>query len=435
VIAATHAPADDGLLVADDGLLVADDGLLVADDVLLVHDYLLVMRGAERTFEAMAACYPNATIATLLYDPVRTEGRFGHRHVRTSFLQPLAADQRRFRRYLPLFPLATERLVVEDARVVISSSSAFAHGVRPAADAVHICYCHSPFRYVWHERDRTQRRVPAVLRPPVGAVLSAMRRWDIRAAGRVTRFVANSELTRQRIGDFYGRDAIVVHPPVDIDRFRTDPDPEDYVLTVGEVTRHKDTEIAVAAAERAGVRIKVVGHGPDLVRLRERYRSAEFLGRVDDRRLIELYAHCRAVVAPAIEEFGITMVESHAAGRPVIAPSCGGALEIVTDGVTGVLVRPRSVDAMAEALRATDWEGFDVARLRANAERFSTRHFRERFVAAVTDALARPADAWDARTADPHRLRPARPTGIRPAAVLTTPPIIGESLARTGHRS
>ena len=323
------------------------------------------MRGAERTFHSIAGCYPSAEVATLLYDPRRTNGRFADRRVRTSFLQPFAADQRRFRRWLPLLPLAAERLSVRDARVVISSSSAFAHGVRPTGGAVHVCYCHSPFRYIWHERDRTTRSIPAPLRSSANAAIGALRRWDLRAASRVTQFVANSEITRRRIAEFYGRDATVVHPPVDINRFTCEPDPQDYVLSVGEVTRHKNTELALAAAERAGITIRVVGEGPDLERLRARYRRAEFLGRVDDRRLAELYAGCRALVVPAVEEFGITMVEALSAGRPVLAAASGGALEIVTDGETGVLVEPRSVDALAEALRATDWEGFDVARLRA----------------------------------------------------------------------
>ncbi len=353
-----------------------------------MHDYLLVMRGAERTFRAIARCYPRADIATLLYDPQRTNGQFADHRVRTSFLQPFAADQHRFRRWLPLLPLAAQRLSVRDARLVISSSSAFAHGVRPAGSAVHVCYCHSPFRYIWHERDRTTRAIPAPLRPSANAAMRALRRWDLRAAGGVTKFVANSETTRRRIGEFYGRDATVVHPPVDIDRFTREPDPQDYVLSVGEVTRHKNTELALAAAERAGATIKVAGEGPDLDRLRARYRRAEFLGRVDDRRLAELYAGCRALVVPGVEEFGITMVEALAAGRPVLAAASGGALEIVTDGETGVLVEPRSVDALAEALRATDWERFDVAGLRACAERFSDSRFRERFVAVVSAAIA-----------------------------------------------
>ena len=385
-------------------------------DVVLVHDYLLVMRGAERTFHSIAGCYPSAEVATLLYDPRRTNGRFADRCVRTSFLQPFAADQRRFRRWLPLLPLAAERLSVRDARVVISSSSAFAHGVRPTGGAVHVCYCHSPFRYIWHERDRTTRSIPAPLRSSANASIGALRRWDLRAASRVTQFVANSEITRRRIAEFYGRDATVVHPPVDINRFTCEPDPQDYVLSVGEVTRHKNTELALAAAERAGITIRVVGEGPDLERLRARYRRAEFLGRVDDRRLAELYAGCRALVVPAVEEFGITMVEALSAGRPVLAAASGGALEIVTDRDTGVLVEPGSVDALAEALRATDWEGFNAARLRAAAERFSESRFRERFMAVVSATIAEATHELEPR-ADGQDL-PACPDAVEPEVPL-----------------
>jgi len=400
----------------------ADDG------VLLVHDYLLVMRGAERTFEAMTECFPGAELATLLYDPVATHGRFRGRRIRTSFLQPVAAKQGRHRRFLPLLPLAAQRLPVDHARLIISSSSAFAHGVRPAPDAVHVCYCHSPFRYVWHERDRAERALPAVARPAIHAAFTAVRRWDQNAARRVTTFVANSELTRRRIKEFYDRDAVVVHPPVDVQRFIADPDPRDYFLTVGEVTRHKNTEVALVAAERAGVKLKVVGDGPDLARIQRRFtRHAEFLGRVDDQRLIELYAGCRALVVPAIEEFGITMVEAHAAGRPVLAAARGGALEIVSDGVTGRLVAPGSVEAFTQSLRGIDWESFDPATLRASAARFSREQFGERFTGAVAAAFAR------AELRQPARI--ARPRAVKPAAVIAAAqPVPGGSIARSSHR-
>jgi glycosyltransferase involved in cell wall biosynthesis len=419
--------------VASDTDGLAANQVPSGDRMLLVHDYLLVMRGAERTFEAIANCYPDATIATLLYDRVGTEGRFAHRHVRTSFLQPFAADQRRFRQCLPLLPLAAGRLRVRDARLVVSSSSAFAHGVHQAGDAVHISYCHSPFRYVWHERARTERRAPLAVRPALRAVLGAVRQWDVRAATRVDAFFANSELTRQRIGDFYGRDAIVVHPPVDLDRFSRRPDPRDYFLMVGEVTRHKNSEVALVAAEKAEIKLTVVGAGPDLPRLRERFRRAEFLGRVGDDRLSELYANCRALVVPAVEEFGITMVEAHAARRPVLAAASGGALEIVTDGVTGVLVPPRDVDALAEALRATDWERFDPVALGSNAARFSPTEFRKRFSGAVAHAFAR-ARGHKATAPAPPGLLPARPNYAHATAIAVASSTLGGSLARSRHR-
>jgi glycosyltransferase involved in cell wall biosynthesis len=377
--------------------------------VVLVHDYLLVMRGAERTFAAIADSYPEAPIATLLYDPIGTESRFSHRPVRTSFLQRVAADQRRFRGFLPLLPLAAERLRLDGARLVISSSSAFAHGVRPAREAVHVSYCHSPFRYVWHERRRTEEAVPAAMRPAMSAVLGRVRGWDVRASRRVTAYVANSELTRQRIAEYYGRESTVVHPPVHVDRFAHDPEPENYFLVVGEVTSHKNPEVALAAAQRAGVEVKVVGDGPDLPRLRQRFPRATFTGRVDDARLIELYAGCRALIVPAIEEFGITMVEAHAAGRPVVAAARGGAREIVADGETGALFPPGDVDALAEALREIDWEGFDVARLRASAARFTPHEFRRRLGAAISRALRGEGVATAALKRHPPRGKLASP--------------------------
>jgi glycosyltransferase involved in cell wall biosynthesis len=394
-----------------DAIARADDG-----SVVLVHDYLLVMRGAERTFSAIADSYPDAPIATLLYDPIGTEGRFGHRDVRTSFLQRVAADQRRFRRFLPLLPLAAERLPLDGARVVISSSSAFAHGVRPGPDAVHVSYCHSPFRYVWHERRRTEEAVSATVRPAMRVVLGRVRGWDVRASRRVTAYVANSELTRQRIADYYGRESTVVHPPVDVERFARVPAPEDYFLLVGEVTNHKNPEVALTAAERAGVKVKVVGDGPDLPRLRQRFPRATFLGRVDDARLIELYARCRALIVPAIEEFGITMVEAHASGRPVVAAAQGGALEIVADGDTGALFPPGDVGALAEALREIDWEGFDVARLRASAARFIPHEFRRRLGAAISRAMRSEGVAVPALTRHSPRGRSATriPAMVRP---------------------
>jgi glycosyltransferase involved in cell wall biosynthesis len=355
----------------------------------LVHDYLLVFRGAERTFASMADLWPGAPIYTLLHDPDEFDGSFDGHPVTTSYLQRLGVRQDGFRRLLPLFPHAAERLPVGDHDVIVSSSSAFAHGVRPAPGAVHICYCHSPFRYVWHERERAFAEVARPLRPLLGLGLQRVRRWDLEASSRVTHYVANSNATRRRIAEFYGRDAIVVHPPVEVERFRPGA-PEDFLLVVGEVLRHKRIEVALEAARRANMPIKIVGGGPDLARLRVEYQdSAEFLGRVADRDLPPLYAAARALVVSNIEEFGIAAVEAQAAGRPVVAADAGGARETVIDGVTGVLVPPDDVDALAEALRHTDFDRFDPLSCRANAERFSPGAFSERFSAAVARATGR----------------------------------------------
>jgi glycosyltransferase involved in cell wall biosynthesis len=361
------------------------------DRTVLVHDYLLVMRGAERTFAEMAACWPGAPVATLLVDEEVARRRFAGRRVVASGLQRLRPSQSWFRALLPVLPAAAERLRLPPADLVVSSSSAFAHGVRPPDGVAHVCYCHSPFRYAWHERARALAEVPAPVRPLLDRVLERIRRWDLRASRRVTAYIANGRITQQRIGDFWGRDATVVHPPVDVERFAPGT-PEDFFLVVGEVVRHKRTEAAVHAALRSGMPLRVAGTGPELARLQALYGDrVAFLGRVDDGALADLYARARAVVVPNVEEFGIVAVEAQAAGRPVLAAGAGGALETVVDGRTGVLVPPGDEDALAEAMREVDFAAFAPEAAVANAARFSAARFRARLRAEVERLRAAPA--------------------------------------------
>ena len=360
--------------------------LVQGRSVALAHDYLLVMRGAERTFEAMAQCWPDAPVHTLLYDRDATAGRFDRHRIKTSMLQRTGVRQKGFRRLLPFFPAAADRMSVGDADVVISSSSAFAHGIG-RDDTERICYCHSPFRYVWHERRRALSEFPAPLRATGARVLDHVRAWDLESSQRVTHYIANSKITQQRIGDFYEREASIVHPPVAVDRFSIGT-PEDFFLIVCELVSHKNVDVALAAAERAGAKVKVVGTGPERARLEARFGdTAEFLGRVGDSALEDLYSRCLAFLMPAVEEFGIAAVEAMASGRPVVASAEGGALEFVTP-LTGVLVPVRDVDALAEALRFTDFESFDPVRLRHRAESFSTASFQLKLVDEVERALA-----------------------------------------------
>ena len=357
-------------------------------EAALVHDYLLVMRGAERVFRTISECWPQAPIATLLYDEEATDGAFAEREITTSYLQHLPIRQKGFRALLPLFPGAVEKLRLPPAKLVLSSSSAFAQGVRPAEVSTHICYSHSPFRYVWHERKRAIEEFPAPLRPLGKRMLDRIRRWDLEASTRVDHYIANSELTRARIAEFYGRDSVVIHPPVDFDRFAPAAEHGDYFLVVCELVRHKNVDVALAAAKLAGVPVKVVGQGPEATSLRQAHPEVDFLGRLGDRELAEVYERARAFVMPAVEEFGIVAVEAHAAGRPVLAAAKGGALEIVLDGVTGAFVLPRDVEATAAAMREVEWEGFDPVAIRARAEEFSAPRFQQKLMAEVESLLA-----------------------------------------------
>lgn len=359
-----------------------------AESVGLAHDYLLVMRGAERTFAAIAELAPEAPIYTLLYDRDGTGGRFDGHPVVTSGLQRLGVRQRGFRALLPLMPGAAARLPADGHDLVVSSSSAFAHGVRTRAGAVHVCYCHSPFRYAWFERERALAEVPLPARPPLAATLVRIRRRDLEVARTVTRYVANSRICQERIRRFWERDANVVHPPVEVERFAAG-EPEDFFLTVGEVTRHKRLHVALEAARRANRRVVVVGDGPELPALRARYEGVhEFRGRLTDAELEELYPRALALIVPGVEEFGIAAVEAQAAGRPVIGADAGGLRETVIPGETGELVPEDDVGAFAEVLSETDFTRYDARRLRANAERFSTAAFQAGLRAEVDQALA-----------------------------------------------
>jgi glycosyltransferase involved in cell wall biosynthesis len=360
----------------------------LAGRVSLIHDYLLVMRGAERTFAAIADLYAQAPIFTLLHDEQGTSGRFSGRSVTTSPLQRLGIDQSRFRRLLPLYPLAIGRLKLPESDVVLSSSSAFAHGVRVPDGAVHVCYCYTPFRYAWDEEDYALGEISPLLRPLLRRQLRHIRTWDLAASRRVDAYIAISELSRERIKRHYGRDAPVIHPPVETHRFAP-RDPGDSLLVVSEILPHKRLHLALEAARRTHAPIQVVGAGPHLAALREAYPEAEFLGRASDQDLVELYASARAVLMPGVEEFGITAVEAQAAGRPVIAAAAGGALETVLDGQTGRLARLDDIDSFVQAIEGIDKLDFDPTHAVRNAERFSVAAFERRLSAQVREVMER----------------------------------------------
>jgi glycosyltransferase involved in cell wall biosynthesis len=348
-----------------------------AEHPVLVHDYLLVMRGAERTFARIADMWPGAPIATLLYDHEVFGERLAGHPVRTSRLQRLGARQSTFKVLLPAMPAAAERLPVSGHDLVVSSSSAFAHGVRPDPAAVHVCYCHAPFRYVWNERDTGVAQAPRIARPIVRGLLRRFRQWDREAAQDGTHYVANSRVTQERLRQFWGVEADIVHPPVELDRFEP-ADVGDHLLFVGELVRHKQVEVALEAARQARVPIRVVGGGADEGRLRATYEGrAEFLGRVGDEQLAALYASCRALIVPNIEEFGITAVEAQASGRPVLAADGGGARETVIDGQTGFFFPLGDAAALARILRSRALDELSSDDAVRSSRRFSVQIFQD----------------------------------------------------------
>jgi glycosyltransferase involved in cell wall biosynthesis len=356
--------------------------------VALVHDFLLDLRGAERVFAAICDTWPDADVYTAVYDEEGTEGRFAGRAPRTSFLQGLRPTQRTFRPLLPLYPHAIESLDLRGYDIVISSSSAWAHGVLVDPGAVHVCYCHNPFRYAWSEREATLAARPAALRLPLSVLLSRWRQWDWIAAQRVDRYVANSHLTAARVRRYFGRESDVLHPPVELERFTPGRVGDRYVV-VAELMAHKRIDVAVHAFNRLCKPLTVVGDGPELRRLRRLAGpTVRFTGRLPDARVAELLREARALVVTASEEFGIAAVESLASGRPVIALGDGGVLESVVEGETGTYYGENSPDALAEAVARFDPLAIDPGACVAAAQRFGTRRFQAMMRAIVGEAVA-----------------------------------------------
>jgi glycosyltransferase involved in cell wall biosynthesis len=373
--------------------------------VALVHDFLVDVRGAERVFLALCDLFPQAELFTAVYDEQGTEGRFAHRTVHTSYLQRLRPNARTFRALLPMYPAAMESLDLRGYDLVISSSSAWAHGVIPDEDAVHVCYCHNPFRYAWNARQETLAARGPVGRAALGAVFQRWRQWDWIAAQRVDAYVANSQTTRRRVARYFGREATVLHPPVDVERF-TPAEPGEAYVILSELMAHKRIEVAVRAFNELRLPLVVVGNGPDARRLhRLAGPTVKFTGRVSDDEAAHILARARALVVTATEEFGIAAVEAQAAGRPVIALHEGGVRETVIEGETGIFFDTPEPEALVEALLAFDALEVDPAACVASARRFDTAQFRRGLRSVVELALDGLGSRRAARRRPPRRAR------------------------------
>jgi glycosyltransferase involved in cell wall biosynthesis len=363
--------------------------------VALVHDWLTGMRGGEKVLELIGSLFPEAPIYTLFHFPGSVSAAIESHPIHTSFLQRAPGLRTHYRRYLPLFPVAIEELDLTRYDLVISSSHCVAKGVIPSPDAFHLCYCHTPMRYAWdQEHAYFPRRsgAGALLR---SLALSALRTWDAASANRVNLFLANSAFVGRRIRSYYGREAEVLHPPVDVEYFtpangKKAPE-EDYCLMVSALAPYKRVELAIAACDRLGLELRIVGEGPERERLEELAGPrTRFLGRVEPRRLRELYRGARLFLQPGIEDFGIASVEALACGTPVVAVDKGGILDIVDDGRHGVLYPdwggPSDVAEAIDKARQIDFNGSD---LRSRAESFSARRFTDRLQSFVSSRLVR----------------------------------------------
>ncbi|MGC9454131.1 MAG: glycosyltransferase [Phycisphaerae bacterium] len=383
----------------------------------LAHDWLTGMRGGEKVLRRLCGLLPDATLHTLIHVPGACDADIEQRDIRTSVLGDMPGIGRCYRRLLPLMPPAAEWMDLSDADVVISSSHCVAKGfARKRPGQLHICYCHTPMRYVWAGEDYHRGMAGAAL----VAIAPFLRAWDRRTAGRVDLFLANSACVARRIRRCYGRAAVVLYPPVDTHWFTPDERPrEDFYLMVSAIAPYKRVELAIEAFTASRRRLRIIGTGPGLDRLRRRCPdNVEMPGFCDDVTVRDSYRRCRAVIFPQVEDFGLVPLEAMACGTPVIAYAAGGALETVLDAgdpnvvePTGVLFATQTPQALNEAIERFErmWERFDPSRLRNWAEQFRPEQFDKGFVEVVAPLLSRNGWAVPAHwreIMEPDRSRP-----------------------------
>jgi glycosyltransferase involved in cell wall biosynthesis len=350
--------------------------------VALVHDWLTGMRGGEKLLLELCRLFPQATVHTMLWNPGSVHPEIEQRIAEVSFLRRLPGAAHGYRNFLPLYPAAIRSLRLPPVDLVLSTSHAVAKAVRAPAGALHVSYIHTPMRYLWgFGGDHFRFGAGAWWkRAALAAVKPYLKNFDLRTAANPDYLIANSRTVQLRVSQVWGREAEVIHPPVDTDFFTPSPaPPEDYYLVVSPFEPYKRVDLVLAAFAGLDRRLVVAGGGT----LERDLRAAagpnvELAGRVSDDRLRDLYRRCRAFLFPVDEDFGMTPVEAQACGRPVIAYAAGGATETVVDGETGVLFQPQTLDGLRAAMRRLESLSFDAARCREQSLRFSVQRFRAR---------------------------------------------------------
>ncbi len=347
--------------------------------VAIIHYWLIGMRGGEKVVESLCELFPQADIFCHVYDPGAVSDALKTHTIKTTFIQRLPAAKRYYQSYLPLMPLALDQLDLREYDLVISSESGPAKGVIVGPDTRHICYCHSPMRYVWDMYHDYRAGTGWMKRLIMPLLVHYLRMWDRVAADRVDEFIANSQFVANRIKKYYRRDAEVIHPPVNVNDFDVKDKTDDYYLLLGQLVSYKRPDLAIQAFNDSGRKLVVIGDGEMANRLKEIAGvNVELLGRQPFFVIRDYLARCKALIFPGVEDFGIVPVEAMASGRPVIAFRKGGALETVVDGVTGLFFDEQTPDSLNRAvdLFEANETTFKSGQMRAHAETFSKQRFK-----------------------------------------------------------
>lgn len=350
--------------------------------VALVHDHLAQAGGAEKVLQIFADMFKEAPIYTLLYEQKNADEYYKGRRIETSIIQRLPGGVKHYQWYMPFMPMAVEFFDLGNYDVVLSDTASFAKGVITPTNTLHICYCHTPTRYLWSDTHQyiNELKYNKFFKKIISLVLNYIRIWDRQAADRVDVFIANSIAVQKRIKKYYRRDSIVIYPPVETEKFKIAEKIDDYFLIGGRLAPYKRVDLVIKAFKQmSDKKLVIFGSGVDMERLKEIAGDAsniEFLGRISEEEKAERFSKCQAFINPQKEDFGITVVEAMAAGRPVIAYARAGALETVIEGKTGLFFKEQTEDDLVAAIKKFDANNFDPQVIRAHAEKFSVERFK-----------------------------------------------------------
>lgn len=366
--------------------------------VALVHDHLCQDGGAEKVLQVFCKMFPSAPIFTLTYEDWNIKKNYPGRHIEASIIHRMPGGIKHYRWFMPFMPMATEFFDLSGYDVVLSSSSSFAKGVITTPDTLHVCYCHTPTRYLWSDTHSYINDLPynKYFKKVISLAMNYTRMWDKLAADRVDEYISNSQTSLRRIKKYYKREAEIIHPSIRLQDFYVSEKPEDFYLAGCRLVPYKRVDIVIKAFKELGKPLKIFGDGLDLERLREIADGAEnieFLGRVSEKEKFELYSKCQAFINPQLEDFGITPLEAMASGRPVIAFGKGGSLESIVEGKTGIFFPSEKPEAIIEAVKRFESMEFDPEEIRKHAEKFS----EEKFIEQIDNFIKEKYEKFEAR--------------------------------------
>jgi glycosyltransferase involved in cell wall biosynthesis len=359
--------------------------------VALVHDWLTGMRGGEKCLEVLCELFPDAPIYTLLHNKGAMSPLIESKTIVTSFIDSLPKKENKYRYYLPLYPAAIEQFDFSGFDLIVSTSSAVAKGAKAKRGAVHICYCHTPMRYVWEMYDEYfgPGKAGLVTRTAMKLVAPYLRWWDVRTAKRVNHYIANSENVRKRIQLHYKTDATVIFPPVDTEKFTVSTEDAGYSLIVSALVPYKKVDLAINVFNKTGEKLIVVGKGPEAESLKSLAKpNIEFIGWASDSEISDYYRKCKMLIFPGEEDFGIVPLEAMACGKPIIAYGKGGALETVIDKKTGVFFYEQTTDALLGAIRTAENMKFDSYAINNHVQSFSRHIYKQKMREFIDSKIA-----------------------------------------------